>query len=167
MAGRRKRVVTFRGAPAGPEHVGLLDVEASIQAGRGVRARLGRCYNNAMRAAPCFDDVLYVEGYAVLRGVPIEHAWLLADGAVIDPTAAAFEDGVMFDSYVPVLVWTLDGMARQALEQGVVPLGDWFAVGWEIGTMKPEDVAGAWQTTALRLAGYSGAATDFFKERGL
>lgn len=164
----RKRVVEFRGHLAGPEHVGELDQRESEEVGLLALARLGDCYRNALRSATFIDgEVLYVEGYGVLHGVPLEHGWLVVDGKVIDPTVAAFRDGIMFERYVPVLVWSLKDMAAQAAQQGALPLGDWFIGGWETGTLKREDVAGAWHTTALRLAGYSGTAQDFHKEVGL
>lgn len=170
MASRAKRrVVEFQGQLAGPEHVGELNVSVSIEAGKLVHARLGQCYRNAVRCVPFLsgDATLYVEGYAVLHGVPIEHGWLLVDGAVVDPTVAAFKDGVMFDRYAPVLVWTISAMVRQTSQQGALPLGDWFTGGWETGTLGRREVASAWHTAALRLVGYTGTATDFFKEHSL
>ena len=167
---RRQRMVTFRGQLAGPQHVGELDQQESAEVGLLAFARLGDCYRNALRAASFVDssNVLYVEGYGVLHGVPLEHGWLLADGKVIDPTVAAFRDGVMFDQYVPVLVWTLDSMVLQASEQGVMPLGDWFVGVWEqSATLAREEIGMAWQTAALRMAGYAGTAADFHKEMGL
>jgi hypothetical protein len=142
---------------------------ASEEAGKSVHARLGDCYRNALRAVSFVDGdaVLYVEGYGVLHGVPLEHGWLLVNGRVVDPTVAAFKDGVMFDQYQPVLVWTRQDMAAQASEQGVMPLGDWFTGGWESGTLAREEIGAAWQTAALRLVGYSGTAADFYKGVGL
>ena len=173
---RRQRMVTFRGHLAEPQHVGELDVQSSMEAGKLVHARLGDCYRNAFRFAsshwqrcwPFDAEAFYVEGYGVLHGVPLEHGWLLVDGKVIDPTVAAFRDNVMFDQYVPVLVWTLKDMAAQASEQGVMPLGDWFTGGWESSaTLAREEVGMAWQTAALRMVGYAGTAADFHKEVGL
>ncbi len=179
MASRaKKRVVEFQGQLAGPEHAGEFDLAESLRVGDAVNARLGQCYRNAMLAAQhlYWEESpdggilrpLYVEGYAVLHGVPIEHGWLLVNGAVVDPTAAAFRDGVMFERYAPVLVWRVSDMARQAAQQGALPLGDWFTGGWETGTLGRREVASAWQTVSLRLMGYTtGTAADFYKERGL
>lgn len=167
---RRQRVVTFRGRQAGPQHVGDLDVLVSTEAGKLVHAKLGDCYRNALRCAPFVagDATFYVEGYGVLHGVPLEHGWLVVDGKVIDPTVAAFTDGVMFDQYVPVLVWSMEDMAAQATEQGVMPLGDWFIGGWESSaTLGRKEIGMAWQTAALRAVGYAGTAADFHKEIGL
>ena len=166
---RRQRVVTFRGHLADPQHVGELDQRESMEVGLFVLARLGDCYSNALRAVTFVegDDVFYVEGYGVLHGVPLEHGWLVVGGKVIDPTVAAFTDGVMFDQYVPVLVWSMEDMAAQATEQGVMPLGDWFTGGWESGTLTREEIGMAWQTAALRMVGYAGTAADFYKETNL
>ena len=167
---RRQRMVTFRGQLAGPQYVGELDVLVSTEAGKLVRARLGDCYRNALRCAAFVagDATFYVEGYAVVHGVPIEHGWLVVEGKVIDPTVVAFTDGVMFDQYVPVLVWSMEDMAAQASEQGVMPLGDWFVGGWQSSaTLAREEIGMAWQTAALRMAGYNGTAADFHKEAGL
>lgn len=170
MGSRRKRVVTFRGQLAGPQHVGDLDVLVSTEAGKLVHAQLGKCYLNALRCASFVDgdEGFYVEGYGVLRGIPLQHGWLVVDGKVIDPTVAAFRDGVMFDQYVPVLVWSIEGMAAQASEQGVMPLGDWFIGGWESSaTLGRQEIGMAWQTAALRMVGYAGTAADFYKETNL
>lgn len=167
---RRQRMVTFRGQLAGPQHAGELDQQASEEAGKLVHARLGDCYRNALRSASFVAGgaaVLYVEGYGVLHGVPLEHGWLLVDGRVVDPTVAAFKDGIMFDKYQPVLVWTPQDMTAQASEQGVMPLGDWFTGGWESGTLAREEIGAAWQTAALRLVGYTGTVADFRKGVGL
>jgi hypothetical protein len=53
----------------------------------GPRAEPKNCYGNATHAAIDDERLTYVEGYACVYGVPIEHAWLVdADGFVIDPT---------------------------------------------------------------------------------
>ena len=43
------------------------------------------CFNNAYRAMSAPDD-LYVLGFVLVQGVPIEHAWIKSGGRYIDVT---------------------------------------------------------------------------------
>jgi len=53
---------------------------------KGRRYPARKCFMNAAHAAIAGRGV-YVEGYATMMGIPIEHAWVADDaGCVIDPT---------------------------------------------------------------------------------
>lgn len=157
----KKKNVIFRGTLADAAHHGELDHAASVRAGKIARARQKECYLNALRASHYADaaKILYVEGYATLSSVPgldVEHGWLLCDGKVIDPTAAAFRDAP-FNHYRPVIVWDRDAMTLQALEQGTVPLSLWPAR-WEEGRLTVKEVARAWRIAFLEPFGDALAA---------
>ncbi len=54
-----------------------------------VKAERSQCYINAFRVVmhvPGYADATYVEGFAVLKGLCIEHGWVEKDGEIIDPT---------------------------------------------------------------------------------
>src|SRR5665213_1389426 len=52
------------------------------------RGRRHDCYRNAGMVALGDDDLLYVEGFVSVHGVPIDHAWLATpDGFVRETTA--------------------------------------------------------------------------------
>lgn len=47
------------------------------------------CYKNSMRLASLFDgirDIRYCEGYMLVCGTPVEHAFCFVDGRYVDPT---------------------------------------------------------------------------------
>lgn len=44
------------------------------------------CYKNALELLYVSDEYTYVEGYLSVCGVPIQHAWCVKDGLVVDPT---------------------------------------------------------------------------------
>ncbi len=62
----------------------------SARVGRLVNAEERQCYFNArkvMRSLPDYRNACYVEGYFVWPdGVIGEHAWLVKDGKIVDPT---------------------------------------------------------------------------------
>lgn len=150
----KKKKVIFRGTLADAAHYGELDYDASIQVGVAVYARQRECYLNALRASSIVDasEVLYVEGYAFLSTLPglgLEHGWLLCDGKIIDPTHAAHQGGdERLAHYRPVIVWSVNDMLLQAVEQQCVPLSMW-PTRWEAGSLTPEEVAKAWRTAFL------------------
>ena len=83
------------------------DKEESKRAGKLVRARRRECYYNSFRVimnVPEFAKADYVEGIAVVGGLPIEHGWVERDGVVIDPTLpskeAAYFPGLRFTGRV-------------------------------------------------------------------
>ena len=56
----------------------------------GRRGKKHCCYMNAGRIAMADATLTYVEGYATVCGVPIEHAWTVTEtGVVRDPTVKA------------------------------------------------------------------------------
>lgn len=65
------------------EHGRSMTFDASSFA--GARDARHECYANAGRRA-ILGDGTYCEGYVLVCGVPIEHAWLLMNGRVVDPT---------------------------------------------------------------------------------
>jgi hypothetical protein len=66
------------------------DEEESARVANRIRARLKECYWNARRVITKLADykeASYVEGMAVSSlGFPLEHAWVIRGGLVIDPT---------------------------------------------------------------------------------
>jgi hypothetical protein len=55
----------------------------------GERGQEKMCYRNAYHLATSDPRVTYVEGYVHIGILPIEHAWCVRDGNVIDPTLTA------------------------------------------------------------------------------
>lgn len=71
------------------------------------------CYSNALALAQEWEGLVYVEGYAHLGLIPLQHAWVEdEEGRIIDPTwsgmkrdeTEALYVGVKFD---PTLAWDL------------------------------------------------------------
>jgi hypothetical protein len=65
------------------------DAAESRRVGRAIRAIQKQCWFNARRAILRlgeYADAGYVEGWAVVNGLPMEHGWIVRDGVVIDPT---------------------------------------------------------------------------------
>ena len=66
------------------------DVGESVHLGNHIRAVPMQCWFNARRAVlklTDYADAAYVEGWALPEGMaPLEHAWLVRAGAVVDPT---------------------------------------------------------------------------------
>lgn len=53
----------------------------------GRRGRKGLCFMNAAHKALFKEELIYCEGYTMVYGVPIEHAWVCTkSGELIDPT---------------------------------------------------------------------------------
>jgi len=51
------------------------------------RGKAKQCYYNAQKAAISNNKVTYYEGLAYSRGlIPVDHAWVVYRGVVIDPT---------------------------------------------------------------------------------
>jgi hypothetical protein len=76
----------------------MKDVKESKRARKLVGAKAHRCYLNAFRViqeVPEYANADYVEGMAVLGGLPVEHGWVEKDGIIIDPTLPD-NDGVYF-----------------------------------------------------------------------
>jgi hypothetical protein len=69
------------------------DVDESVRLGNHIRAVPMQCWFNARRAVlklTHYADAAYVEGWALPEGMaPLEHAWLVKKGAVVDPTLPA------------------------------------------------------------------------------
>lgn len=61
---------------------------------KGPRDEPQACYGNATHLALLDSRLTYVEGYAFIYGVAIQHAWCAtADGVVVDPTLVDHNDG--------------------------------------------------------------------------
>lgn len=51
------------------------------------------CFSNAWNLIQETPDLIYCEGYALSRSIPLEHAWIEeADGSIIDPTWAGIAE---------------------------------------------------------------------------
>lgn len=114
----RRETIGVRRKPS----VTTKDVEASRKVGRLIRAKRGRCWQNAWRAIvdlPELANALYVEGWAVLpSGLAIEHGWIELDGMVLDPTLT---DPEAVSGYFPVLRLTRVDAMRAGREYKELP----------------------------------------------
>lgn len=67
------------------EHGKQFEFDTSTFKGR--RGKQGMCYMNATHKALAKPDLTYCEGYLLICGVPVHHAWCVNEhGMVIDPT---------------------------------------------------------------------------------
>ena len=67
----------------------MKDVKESKRVRKLVGVKVKQCYLNAFRViqnVPEYAKADYVEGMAVLGGLPIEHGWVEKNGIIIDPT---------------------------------------------------------------------------------
>ena len=71
----------------------VVDKQMSAKMAKAVGAKKRECYRNSFLtmttlSAQKLTDVIYVEGYAATEELrfPIEHAWVIYNGKVIDPT---------------------------------------------------------------------------------
>jgi hypothetical protein len=74
------------------------DHAESDRVGRAIRAVIKQCWFNCRRAILKLDELAnasYIEGWAILRGFPIEHAWIVHQDKIIDPTLPA-DEGLYF-----------------------------------------------------------------------
>jgi hypothetical protein len=65
------------------------DRDISRRIAQKIRAGMGRCWHNArtaLRRCPELTDAVYVEGFAVVNTLAIEHGWCETKDAIIDPT---------------------------------------------------------------------------------
>jgi hypothetical protein len=66
------------------------DIEESCRVGRAIHAIPKQCWLNARKAIMTLEEYAYaslIEGWAVVAGaLPIEHAWIVRDGVLVDPT---------------------------------------------------------------------------------
>ena len=70
-----------------------LDRELSQRLAQAIDAEDQACWRNAYLCLARLDGAaVYVEGWAVTRGVAREHGWLELDGHIVDPTPAYLED---------------------------------------------------------------------------
>lgn len=82
----------------------------------GTKKTLGQCYMHAGRACLGDQDRTYVEGYVVLHGIPIEHAWTVdSSGLVHDPT---LPDGKGISGYYGI-PFSRQYVLHTSLETGV------------------------------------------------
>jgi hypothetical protein len=74
------------------------DCAESVRVGRAIRAAMKQCWFNARKAILKLDDYAndsYMEGWAVIGQMPIEHGWVVRNGVIIDPTLP-HREGVYF-----------------------------------------------------------------------
>jgi len=65
------------------------DVAESARVARLIRAIPKQCWFNARKTVLKLADYAaasYIEGWVVIRNMPIEHAWIVSGGKIIDPT---------------------------------------------------------------------------------
>ena len=92
--------------------------------------KVKECYINAQRAAIGDLRLHYYEGYGLSQGlIPVEHAWIVYRGVVIDPTWGRFRDrqAVYFGMRVPTDYvskhWLKYGMAENLLARYLLDKG--------------------------------------------
>lgn len=80
------------------------------------------CYRNAFVTCEVLEanhDVKYVEGYLNVKGLPIEHAFVLCDGKYLDPTIElALNQNPNNDSYIKVGEFNLNEVRKIIVENG-------------------------------------------------
>lgn len=89
----------------------FLDTITSARLAAVIHARPQQCWMNAMKALPHLSGGLYVEGWLVCDGVPIEHGWCEWEGKVVDPTLYN-RLGNHF-AYFPGIKYTYDDVAKR------------------------------------------------------
>lgn len=66
------------------------DIQESIRTATDCRAEPKQCFANSVRAIrnlPDYQEASYLEGFAItIYGLPFDHAWIVKDGLIIDPT---------------------------------------------------------------------------------
>jgi hypothetical protein len=100
------------------------NVQESLRLRKAIRARQSQCYMNCCRAvqeADGYSGATYIEGFAIVHHSIIEHAWLVRDGEIVDPTLA---EEVM--RYFPGLSW--EGVAGLA-EAMALPVLQFVGIG--------------------------------------
>ena len=97
----------------------MINLELSQQLSKAVKARANECYANAYRGFTKYPQALYVGG--MVAGVndcaqvfSIEHAWLIVDGKIIEPTYCDLES--------PCSKIIDEGMYRPALVLAYFPI---------------------------------------------
>lgn len=78
------------------------------------------CYRNAFVTCEVLEtnhDVKYVEGYLNIKGLPIEHAFVLCDGKYIDPTIElALKNDLTNDTYIKLGEFELNDVRKIIIE---------------------------------------------------
>jgi hypothetical protein len=89
----------------------------------GPRQEQHNCFGNALHTA-IDHDLTYVEGKVFIYGCPLDHAWCLYNGNVVDPTA----EGKGINGYFGVPLKT-EYVKRAVLTNGVYGVLDYFYAG--------------------------------------
>jgi hypothetical protein len=93
----------------------------------GPRDEPKACFKNATHLAIFDSRLTYVEGYISMYGVPIEHAWVVKDGFVIDPTIKDNKDGRITEYFgVPFIT---EYVEKACKANGIYGLLDYFYAG--------------------------------------
>lgn len=104
-----------------------LDYHKSKQLAELLNARTKQCYYNSIMATICHlddhadDQLAYVEGVAISpMGIPMEHGWVKAGDAILDPTWVIIHDAETMATvrYFPATQYNRDAI-REALGKAV------------------------------------------------
>ena len=107
----------------------MKDINESKRVKKVIRSKSKQCYLNAFRVVqnvPEYAKANYVEGMAVLGGLPIEHGWVEKDGVIIDPTLPEDQG-----EYFPGLRFSGENGLAEALQHFKSPeLPFFYHFGW-------------------------------------
>lgn len=135
----------------------MKDIAESKRVGKLVRSISKQCYLNAFRVVqnvPGYAKADYVEGMAVLGGLPIEHGWVEIDGVIVDPTLPMHQG-----EYFPGLRFSGEyGLAEALQRYKSTELPFFYHFGWG-GVDSPEFKAAL--IAAYRHAGWEDMAKRY------
>ncbi|MBD3884491.1 hypothetical protein IFO70_22370 [Phormidium tenue FACHB-886] len=66
-----------------------LDEERSLDIAQQIKSKDNKPFDNACKAALAIENARYVQGFLVVAGQPnkiLEHAWIVLDDSIIDPS---------------------------------------------------------------------------------
>lgn len=129
----------------------MIDPETSAWVAETIRPRTQQCWQNAFKALPHLrKDAVYVEGWLMMQGIPIEHGRCEQDGRIIDPTLyrATWQPGL----YIAGVKYDIDEVFNVLLKNGGRLPVVWSTGGF--GGFRNPGYRAAYYT-ALRAAGFT------------
>ena len=139
------------------------NVDKSKKLRKTIRAKAQQCFANAWDAIETqeeYQNATYVEGMAVVNGLPIEHGWIEHDGEIVDPTLldanVVYFPGLRFKGREGLdSTWHIPGMMESGLK---LPI--FYRFGWG-GVNSPEFLQAI--VSAYRFAGIDAVAESYIK----
>lgn len=91
---------------------------------RAVKLRKNECYRNSVLAVEYLNNhgkkAKYVEGFACVCGIPLDHAWIQVEEKYFDPTLELLlENEVEKDEYVALGSWEINEVWEVLVKTGV------------------------------------------------